>query len=82
VEGTGENDMKFRSFRVTADLTISLSTVVVAKTAAEAKRKALIRGVVGLCYQCAAGDDQKEWVTSGELDGEPTNLRIDGEVAK
>ena len=67
-------------FRVTAEVTISISTLVEAKTARGALKQAKERGMVSLCHQCALGDDKQEWVTSGELDGEPRNLRVEKEA--
>lgn len=34
------------------------------------------RSLVELCQQCADGEPGEEWVTSGELDGEPNNLIV------
>jgi hypothetical protein len=61
-------------YMVTAAVTISVHTEVDAKSPAAAKRLALERGLVDLCHQCAGGDASEEWVTSGELDGEPSDL--------
>ena len=56
---------------VNGHVTISISTTVVASSVVAARRKALERGMQSLCHQCATGDPEEEWVTSGELDGEP-----------
>ena len=69
-----------KRYRVAAEMTISVSTVVEAKTRAEAIKKAQERPVVRLCYQCARGAAETEWVTSGELDGEPQRLVADLEA--
>lgn len=68
-----------RFFRVVADVTISMSTRVMARTKAEAKTKALDRPMQSLCHQCARGEDNIEWTTSGEFDGEPRNLHAEEE---
>lgn len=68
-----------KTFRVTAEVTISMSTLVEAVSAAAARKEALNRGMVSLCHQCATGNDREEWITSGELDGEPVELRASEE---
>jgi hypothetical protein len=66
-----------RSYRLIGTVTISVSTIVEAETEEEAVALAQERSVMGLCYHCADGHGIcKEWVTSGELDGEPTNLEV------
>lgn len=65
-----------RTFHLTAEVTISLSTVVQARSLKEAYALAEDRPLIGLCHQCASGTDTEEWVTSGELDGEPRNVRL------
>ena len=67
-------------FRVTAEVMISVSTLVDAKTERGAIEQASKRGMVSLCRQCAQGEAEQEWVTSGELDGEPYNLRAEEEL--
>lgn len=64
-----------KRYRVSGEMTISISTVVHAKTAAEAVEIAKQRGPMGLCHQCAQGEEANEWVTSGELDGEPKGIK-------
>lgn len=62
-------------FIVTGEVTISVHTVVEAKNEKEARVIATGRVVQGLCHQCAdSRSADEEWRTSGELDGEPTNL--------
>ncbi len=68
-----------KRYRVCGVVTISISTVVHAKSKAAAEKAALERGMVSLCHQCADGDQDEEWVTSGELDGEPTELVVEEE---
>lgn len=60
--------MKFTFVVTTA---ISLHTDVEAESLEEAVRKAQRRSVMSLCHQCATGESRQEWVTSGELDGDP-----------
>lgn len=70
-----------KRYRVTALVTISVSTVVEAKNAKEAIEEAKDRPIMGLCQQCARGEtDAEEWVTSGELDGQPKALRATAEA--
>lgn len=66
--------MANRTYRVTSTITISVSTVVTAGSKTEALRVAAARPMITLCHQCASGNDSQEWVTSGELDGEPRGL--------
>lgn len=61
-------------FRIYGTMTISVSTVVDASTKKKALEIAAERGVIRLCCQCSGGNDQEEWVTSGELDDEPKIL--------
>jgi hypothetical protein len=62
---------KLRWYRVSGTMTISVYTDVLAHGEHEAAELADQNGVVGLCHQCGGGDPKTEWVTSGELDGEP-----------
>lgn len=72
--------MSERRFRVTATVTISVSTVVSARNAKEAVEAARERPMMSLCHQCAHGESEgEEWVTSGELDGEAKGLRATAE---
>ena len=68
--------MKKRRFRVHAEVTISLSTVVFAKNEAEAKKLAEDRAIETIHTQ---GDEESEWVTSGEIDGVPCKLKAEEE---
>lgn len=68
-----------RRYRVRGMITVSVSTVVEAASGAEAKELAGERGVMSLCHQCAVGEETEEWVTSGELDGEPKGLKAEEE---
>lgn len=64
-------------FVVVAEMTISLHTRVEAENAEAALEDAGGRRTPRLCHQCAGGDPRLDWVTSGELDGEPAKLRIE-----
>lgn len=57
--------------------TISIHTIVEAETEAEAKDLAMDRGMQSFCNQCSDGNPAEEWTTSGELDGEPQEERIE-----
>ena len=61
-----------KTYRVEAEVTISVSTLVEAKSMAEAIRIAEQRGMTAIHENCP--DETAEWVTTGELDGEATNL--------
>lgn len=67
-----------KRYRVSAEMTISVSTVVEATSEAKALEAALDVPVQSLCHQCSNGADD-EWSTSGELDGAPRNLRAEEE---
>ena len=58
-------------YRVSATVTISCFTDVLASGAEEAAELAMGRPLQGLCHQCSGGDAKVEWSLSGELDGEP-----------
>jgi hypothetical protein len=60
-----------RWYRVSGTITISVFTDVLARGEHEAAELAELNPVMSLCHQCAGGEEKKEWVTSGELDGEP-----------
>lgn len=63
-----------KTYRVVSLVTISIYTDVEARSTGEAKKLAMERGMVSLCHSCARGDPGEEWVTSGELDGEPQDV--------
>lgn len=68
-----------RIYRVSSLVTISMYTDVVAESKSEAIEIASSRGLQGLCHQCSSGNnalENEEWVTSGELDGEPFDLEV------
>ncbi len=62
-----------KKYRVTGEVTISVSVVVEAGSVREAKRLALEAPMMSLCHQCASGDADA-WSTSGELDGEVSKI--------
>lgn len=54
---------------------ISLNFTVEAEDRHEALAKAQSASVMGLCHQCAHGEEG-EWCTSGEIDADPTVSRL------
>jgi hypothetical protein len=59
---------KKHRYELSGEVTISVSTVVWARSEAEARRKMITRGnTSGLVDR---GHEGSEWITSGELDGE------------
>lgn len=70
-----------KRWMVTAEVTISMHTMVEARTENEAREKAAESGMMHLCHQCAAGADRRdawnEWRTSGEFDGEPNIVAVE-----
>lgn len=60
-----------RRFRVVAEVTISVHTDVEAETEEQAKELAGQRGMMHLCWSCSSESASDQWVTSGELDGDP-----------
>ena len=64
-----------RWYTVSAECTVSVYTDVLASSPEEAKQLAEDRPMVAIHE---SGEDRtQEWVTSGELDGTPRNLRAD-----
>lgn len=58
-----------RRYSVAGVITISVHTEVIASSPEEARDIAINeRGIMSLCHQCASGEPEREWVTSGELD--------------
>lgn len=60
-----------RRWRVVAEVTISVHTDVEAETEEQAREIAAERSVMRLCWSCSSKDGTEQWVTSGELDGDP-----------
>lgn len=63
-----------KRYRVVALVTISMHTDVEAASEDEAEERAMERGMMGLCHQCAGGESEHEWVTSGGFDGTPDEV--------
>lgn len=61
-------------YRVVALCGITVITDVEASSPKQAKELAEERSMMTLCFQCASGNSDEEWVTSGELDGVPREL--------
>jgi hypothetical protein len=70
-----------KRYRLSAQVTISVSTVVDAESPEAAIEEAENRSMVSLCHQCAGGEEEVEWITSGELDGEPQRVEATEEEA-
>ena len=68
---------RLKRFRVSAEVTISMHTDVDAANEEQARDLALDAGMMSLCHQCAGEDGDGQWVTSGELDGEPTVIEVE-----
>jgi hypothetical protein len=68
-----------KKFMVVGQSTISVHTEVEAENEEKAIEEAMERGMMTLCYQCSRGDPDKEWVTSGELDGIPEPLDLEND---
>lgn len=64
-------------YRVSAVVTISILTDVEAADPKEAELAALDQPMQEFCFQCSDTDPEEQWVTSGELDGEPKKLRVE-----
>lgn len=65
-------------YTVEAQIVISVFTEVEADSEREAISIAAQRNVTDLCASCANKSPDEEWVTTGELDGEPQKLTIGG----
>jgi hypothetical protein len=64
-------------YRVMAECTISVETIVEASSPEKARDLAHERTMMSLCHSCSSGSPEEEWVTTGELDGEPMNLKVE-----
>lgn len=78
--GMRRREEQKKRYGVSSAITISIYTEVEARTPEEARKKALERGMLALCHQCAEGEPEREWVTSGDLDGEPEGVDDDNIV--
>ncbi len=63
---------KLKKYRVSGIMTISVTCDVMATSEEEAKQRANECSAMTLCHHCASEDSNEQWVTSGELDGDPT----------
>lgn len=68
-------------YRLSAMVTISMIKVVDADSEKQALLMSNDLTVPALCHQCScAGENyDDEWQLSGGLDGEPTDITVDGE---
>ena len=64
---------------VSGIVTVSIYTEVIAETEEEALKLAGDQPMMSFCNQCSRGTPEDEWVTAGELDGEPQELRAEEE---
>lgn len=58
-------------YQVSGVMTIGVFCIVEANSEAEARERAEEADIMTFCHQCAGPDPTDQWVTSGELDGEP-----------
>ena len=73
-----KGDPAMPKFCISAQMTISVSTVVEASTEEEAIEIAKGRPNQGFCHQCGGNEDvDQEWQVGGDLDGDPVNLRAE-----
>lgn len=65
-------NQKEHEYVFSSTATISMHTKVRGTmTLEEAMQIAKSRGNLELCYQCSTGEVEEQWVTTGELDGDP-----------
>lgn len=68
-----------KTYTFESSVTITMTTTVKASSLPAAIRKAKSRRVMSLCGQCGdANDDDDEWRTTGDLDGDPTISPLSG----
>lgn len=67
-----------KAYTVIAEVTISLQKEITASSAEDAIWIAKNLGLPRLCWQCAGGQDEETWDLSGELDGEPMHIEVEG----
>lgn len=58
------------------DAGITLHTDVYAASTEDAVQEAIGRPAMILCHQCGSGDVDREWVTSGEIDCDPSQCDL------
>jgi hypothetical protein len=63
-------------YTASATVTISIYTTVEADSPEEAIELAREQPMQNFCAGCTDGEDYR-WVTSGELDGEPQDIRVE-----
>ena len=71
-----EDECEVRRYALSADVTVSLTIEVQAKTEKEAIRLAQEASMQSLCWSCASSEEGGVWRLSGELDGEAENLEV------
>lgn len=68
-------------YRISGQVTISIFTEVEADTPEAAIEEAEGRPMKRLCWSCSdSKTEDEEWVTSGELDGTPQEMKCEEEV--
>ena len=67
---------KLHRYCISAEVTVSIHTYVEAGSAKEAIANCSA-DMPHLCHQCATNDGDGQWSLSGELDGEPRDLRAE-----
>lgn len=63
--------VKLKKYRVVGEVTVSVYTEVMATSPKNAMIEAQDRGTQQFCHSCTSQDSSDQWVTTGELDGEP-----------
>jgi len=66
-----------KKYRFSAEVTISVWTEVEAESEEEARDIALGNPMMDLCGYCSQMQPDGLWVTNGDLDGEPQNVKLD-----
>lgn len=68
-----------KTYTISAQVTVSVYTTVLANSKQEAIEIAEQRTMQGLCHQCSSGNVDSEWSLTGELDGEACKLEVDND---
>ncbi|MCF6205382.1 MAG: hypothetical protein L3J47_00615 [Sulfurovum sp.] len=58
-------------------VTVSVYCTVEARSLKEALEKAKELPLIDLCFSCGGGYPTEEWITSGDLDGEVVDQRLE-----
>lgn len=66
-------------YLVSSQVTVSCQVVVEADSPEEAKEKALELPMQSFCHSCSSPKED-EWSSSGELDGEPSQICLVTEI--